>query len=136
MAAAQQSSRQAATRSHPLSRGGCVRFPWALSREAPVDPAAPAPPSLSHPVRVAYTDAGSTGGAPMTEEEWLAAGDSWDLLRFLKDEVFYGRTLSPRKRRLFSCACVRLIWSALDDERSRQVVEVAERYADRGATKA
>jgi hypothetical protein len=71
----------------------------------------------------------------MTEAEWLEADDSWALLRFLKDEVFFGRQLSTRKQRLFACACVRLIWGLLDDERSRRAVEVAERYADRAAKK-
>ena len=60
----------------------------------------------------------------MTEEEWLACNDLRSMQRFLRGK---GR---GRKFRLFACACVRLIWVHLSDQRSRAAVEAAERFAD------
>jgi hypothetical protein len=64
----------------------------------------------------------------VTEEEWLACTDSHKMLMHLEGKV------SGRKLRLFGCACCRRIWHLFTDERSREVIEVAERYADGGAS--
>ncbi|MBY0231004.1 MAG: hypothetical protein K2W96_17090 [Gemmataceae bacterium] len=62
----------------------------------------------------------------MTESEWLASADPYPMLPLVLD----GGT--SRKSRLFACACVRRIWHLLDDPRSREAVEAAERFADGG----
>src|SRR4051794_15687326 len=68
----------------------------------------------------------------MTEVEWVACDDPHVMLNFLRQS---GR-VTERKPRLFAAACVRGVWPSLRDERSRQAVEIAERYADGQATDA
>jgi hypothetical protein len=59
----------------------------------------------------------------MTEAEWLACSDPWDLI--------YGTSpRSARKERLLGCICCRSIWHLFTDERSRLSVEAAEQWAD------
>jgi hypothetical protein len=59
----------------------------------------------------------------MIEAEWLTCTDPTPMLEFLRGKI------SERKVRLFSCACCRRIWHLLS-ELSREVVMLAERYAD------
>jgi hypothetical protein len=62
----------------------------------------------------------------MTEVEWLEGTDPAALLV----ELVQGRgRASERKLRLYACSVVRRVWHLLP-ERSRQAVEVSERFAD------
>jgi hypothetical protein len=90
---------------------------------------------------------GGDGRKVMKEQEWLACDDPDVLLRDLSgklqnqrsryrvDWLAFGKGTLDRKFRLFACACWRRAWSHLPDERHRQAVEVAERYADGLATR-
>jgi hypothetical protein len=65
----------------------------------------------------------------MKETEWLRCTDPELMLRFLRSDI------SQRKLRLYACACCRRVRPYFSDRRGWQAVEVAERYADRAATK-
>jgi hypothetical protein len=67
----------------------------------------------------------------VTEQQWLTSTEPGAL--FMWHFSGRGRLLS-RKLRLFAVACCRLLWSHMRDDRSRNAVEVAERYADGAAT--
>ncbi|MFO0881233.1 MAG: hypothetical protein U0840_28250 [Gemmataceae bacterium] len=60
----------------------------------------------------------------MTESEWQTGSSLAAMLAHVR-----ART-SPRKLRLFACACVRLVWPLLIDETSQKAVEAAEQFAD------
>jgi hypothetical protein len=63
----------------------------------------------------------------LSEGDWLACLDPRKMLEHL------GERASPRKRRLFACACVRRVWPLLTHKRQRAAVELAERFADGSA---
>jgi hypothetical protein len=69
-----------------------------------------------------------TGGAAVTEEQWLACDDPSPMLALLDGKA------SARKYWLFALACVRLIWLRLDD-RHREAVRACERHLDGLATR-
>jgi hypothetical protein len=60
----------------------------------------------------------------MTEAEWRTCADIGAMLEFID-----GKT-SARKLRLFACACCRSLGDLLTDERSRQALRIAERFAE------
>src|SRR4051812_14626887 len=60
----------------------------------------------------------------MTEDEWLASTDPLPMLQHL------GERASLRKLRLYACAWGYSVWDRLTDERSRQAILTAERFAD------
>lgn len=62
-------------------------------------------------------------------EAWDKAKPEWLIWIATRDGVLDDRTL-----RLFACWCARQVWHLLTDERSRNAVEVAERYANGAAT--
>jgi hypothetical protein len=64
----------------------------------------------------------------MTEAEWIAATDPYDML------MSFPAKWDHRKLWLFGCACLRRVWHLLKDQRSRSCVEVAERLVDSHAS--
>lgn len=66
----------------------------------------------------------------MTEMEWHTCGEPESMLSYLR------KCAGNRKLRLFAVACCRGIWPLLIDERSRQAVELAEKFADGSASRA
>ncbi len=66
----------------------------------------------------------------MDETRWLATRDVWALLGAARPRV------TPRKRRLFACAAVRLGLDLVRDDSARRAVEAAEAYSDGALSKA
>jgi hypothetical protein len=68
---------------------------------------------------------------PMTEAEWLQTNDTATLERYLS---VLADPPSPRKCRLFACACARRAWEFLPPGPWREAIEAGERFADGKAT--
>jgi hypothetical protein len=64
----------------------------------------------------------------MTEREWLDCSEPQRMMEFLAGKA------SDRKLRLLGVAFCRRIWRLMPDDRSREAVQLAERYADGLAT--
>jgi hypothetical protein len=67
----------------------------------------------------------------MTEADWLKERHNPQAMVWSFRGTRTTRTkVGKRKLRLFACGCCRLIWKLLPDERFREAVEVAERFAE------
>src|SRR3954470_18006023 len=67
---------------------------------------------------------------------WLESrGNSQGKLHILRDRKVSRTKAGRRRLRLFACGCCRLIWDHLPDNRLRDAVLVAERFAEGQATK-
>ena len=65
----------------------------------------------------------------MTDDEWRQCGEPARMLTAL------GSRASPRKLRLFACACCHRIAPLLTDPRSQEAMHAAERFADGRASR-
>jgi hypothetical protein len=69
----------------------------------------------------------------MTELKWLDCSNPGMMLDYLEH---LGHHPQGRMRRLLVTACLRRVWDWLIETRSRQAVQIAERFADGFATEA
>src|SRR5262245_30984467 len=65
----------------------------------------------------------------MTEAEWVQSENPNQMLYQVEDHV------TNRKKRLFSCACLRHVPAIIGSKLIRRAVETCERYADKLATR-
>jgi hypothetical protein len=65
----------------------------------------------------------------MTEEHWIRCGESEAISRNWARLTALGDRISPRKLRLFVCACCRTV-PVIANEAHRQAIEIAEQFAD------
>jgi hypothetical protein len=72
----------------------------------------------------------------VTEKEWLKEKShvQW-MANFLGDRGLPRTKVGRRKLRLFACGCCRVAWDILPDDRLREAVSTAERFADGQASK-
>ena len=61
---------------------------------------------------------------PINEDDWLSATSSDAML------AWGGFEAMCRKFGLFVCACGRQVWPLMADDRSRAMIEAAERFAN------
>lgn len=66
----------------------------------------------------------------MNDYEWANSIDPHKMTAYLENEVISSNYQVERKLRLIACACCRMNWDKLIDDRSRKAVEVAEQFAD------
>ena len=72
----------------------------------------------------------------MRESEWLnETGNAQWMANYLGKRGVARTKAGRRKLRLFACGCCRIAWDLLPDDRLRDAVEVAERFAEGQATK-
>ena len=77
-------------------------------------------------------------GIDWCEENCETMQDVWDSLKRVDWLVWVATregVLTDKELRLFACFCARQNWHLLTDDRSRNAVEVAERFANGKATK-
>ncbi len=74
--------------------------------------------------RLLTPDPQGQGDEAVTEAEWLVAKIPYPMFDFL------GRTVSPRKLRLFGIACCRRLRSLMANDECREAVVLAERLVE------
>jgi hypothetical protein len=72
----------------------------------------------------------------VNDEEWLIEAARPQFMVCFLGERRVARTKSGRRKlRLFACACCRVAWDTLPDDRLREAVSTSERFADGDASR-